>query len=1306
MSRHSFVEHVEVMAASYQIAPPEPFNFSCPKEWTKWIRRFERFQIASGLNEKPQETQVNTLIYTMGENADEIFQSFGMSDEDKKDFKKVKEKFDAHFIPRRNVVFERAAFNKRKQEEGETVDMFVTSLYSLSEHCEYGNLREEMIRDRILSGMRDFALSLKLQLDDKLTLDKAVAQAREAEAIKKQQPTLRGDQKEKVETPANVGAVHKKIGGQDRGQRSNRRGPGGARRQVGGRQACTRCGRSPPHDRQRCPAKDAACHKCGKRGHFKAMCRSVRNVGEVYQDTDSASKEAFLGAVGTEQSDPWLVKVCLMKQTVEFHIDTGAEVSVIPQQLYNRLGRPPLTRADKTLKGPSNNVLPVKGRFSAVLSRGQSESKQEIYVATRLNRPLLGRPAIEALQLVQRVHGVQSVPVNPIQQFPSLFRGLGKLKGQYSIKLKEGAMPYALTTPRRVPIPLMKSVKVELERMESQGVISKISEPTEWCSGMVVVPKANGKVRICVDLTRLNDNVCRERHPLPAVDQTLAQLAGARVFSKLDANSGFWQIPLSPESIPLTTFITPFGRYCFHRLPFGITSAPEHFQRRMSEVLGDLEGVVCMMDDVLVHGRSQEEHDERLIKVLNRLQAEGLTLNQEKCKFSQSQVPFLGQVVNESGITPDPSKVAAIQNVRAPTGVGEVRRFLGTINQMSKFVPNLSDVTKPLRELLVKDNQWVWGPPQQKAFDQVKQMLTTAPILALFNPKLETTVAADASSYGLGAVLLQKQEDGELKPVAYISRSMTPTEQRYAQIEKEALAFTWACERFADYLIGLEFMIHTDHKPLVPLFSTKRLEELPIRVQRFRLRMMRYQFTITHIPGKDLVIADMLSRAPANPPSSDDLLLNQEARAFVNVVIQGLPASDEQLERIKGEQKQDDVCKQIKTYCKDGWPEKHVVTGALRPYYPMRAEIAIEDELLLRGSRIVIPASMRLEILDKIHTGHQGIKKCRERACQSVWWPGLSRQLEELVKNCPECVKAQKQRAQPLITSSFPDLPWQKVATDLFEWKREHYLLIVDYYSRFIEIALLKRTSAEEVIRHTKSIFARHGIPEVVVSDNGPQYSAEVYKTFAKEYQFTHVTSSPYHPQSNGEAERAVGTIKRLLSKGKDPYLAILSYRSTPLQNGFSPSELLMNRKLRTTVPMTREQRKPKVPDQTLVRAREEEIKRNLKRNYDRRYGVRELPELNPGDAVWIPDRKEEGMVQEEVAPRSYRVNTPEGTVRRNRRVLVRMPETNGDSADADESQPELQPESQPTDETTEEPIVRRSNRVSQPRERYDPSWK
>ena len=317
---------------------------------------------------------------------------------------------------------------------------------------------------------------------------------------------------------------------------------------------------------------------------------------------------------------------------------------------------------------------------------------------------------------------------------------------------------------------------------------------------------------------------------------------------------------------------------------------------------------------------------------------------QVKCRFSQRQVPFLGQVVDETGIKPDPSKVAAIRNVPVPTNVGDIRRFLGAVNQMIKFALNLAEVTKPLRDLLVKGNQWVWGEAQQRAFEEVKRMLTTTPVLALFDPQYDTTLSADASSYGLGAVLLQRQPGGQLKPV---SRSMTATEQRYAQIEKEALAPTWACERFSDYLIGLKFHIHTDHNPLVPLFSTKRLDELPLRVQRFRLRMLRYHFTISHIPGKDLVIADMLSRAPTSTPSDSDLLFYRETSVFVDAVVQSVPASDAQLERIKREQEQDDVCKQIIVYCRDSWPEKHELTGAIRPYYPVKTEIAVANGLLL-----------------------------------------------------------------------------------------------------------------------------------------------------------------------------------------------------------------------------------------------------------------------------------------------------------------------------------------------------------------------
>ena len=258
----------------------------------------------------------------------------------------------------------------------------------------------------------------------------------------------------------------------------------------------------------------------------------------------------------------------------------------------------------------------------------------------------------------------------------------------------------------------MRAVKDELDRMQRLGVIELVETPREWSAGMVVVPKTNGRVRICVDLTKLNESVYRERHILPAVDQTLAQIAGARYFSKLDANSGFWQIPLSKESALLTTFITPFGRYHFNRLPFGITSAPEHFQRRVSTLLRDLE-VVCLIDDVLIYGRSQEQHDERLLVVLNRLEEAGLTLNRDKCEFSKTEVKFLGHILSQDGIRSDPDKVAAIVNMEGPTTVKELRRFLGMVNQLSKFMPHIAEMTKPLRDLLSKKNEWMWGQSQK-----------------------------------------------------------------------------------------------------------------------------------------------------------------------------------------------------------------------------------------------------------------------------------------------------------------------------------------------------------------------------------------------------------------------------------------------------------------------------------------------------------------------------------------------------------------------------------------------------------------
>ena len=308
-----------------------------------------------------------------------------------------------------------------------------------------------------------------------------------------------------------------------------------------------------------------------------------------------------------------------------------------------------------------------------------------VFVVAGLKTNLLGLPAITSLNLAARINNLNALQDEVLDQFPSVFQGLGTLGEEYEIQLKSDAKPFSLYTTRNVPLPLRQNVLQELNRMESIGVISKVDQPTPWCTGMVVVPKKSGSIRICVDLKPLNESVLREVHPLPKVDDTLAQLAGAKVFSKLDANSEFWQIPLTKGSRLLTTFITPYGRYCFNKPPFGISSAPELFQKRMNNLLRGLEGVLCLMDDILIVAKDMEEHHKRLTSVLIRIKEAGVTLNMDKCEFAKSKITFLGHLIDENGIQADPEKTSSILQMKPPTNVPELRRFLGMVNQLGKF---------------------------------------------------------------------------------------------------------------------------------------------------------------------------------------------------------------------------------------------------------------------------------------------------------------------------------------------------------------------------------------------------------------------------------------------------------------------------------------------------------------------------------------------------------------------------------------------------------------------------------------------
>ena len=399
----------------------------------------------------------------------------------------------------------------------------------------------------------------------------------------------------------------------------------------------------------------------------------------------------------------------------------------------------------------------------------------------------------------------------------------------------------------------------------------------------------------------------------------------------------------------------------------------------------------------------------------------------------------------------------------------ELQRFLGMTNQLAKFVPSLATMTAPLRSLLGKNSSWLWGEPQEAAFNQIKQLLTSTEILAHYDPAKDTIIAVDASNDGIGAVLLQKQGDGSRRPVCFISRSLSDAEKHYAVIEKEALAVTWASERLEEYILGIHYTTETDHKPLVPLLNTKDIAKMPPRIQRFRLRLMCYNYNVKHVEGKTQTTADALSRAPVLEPDKAAINLLTDVSVHAEKCIKTLPASSRKIQEIKEVQHSDPETAKVIQYCKSGWPDFIPDLPLMKQYWENRHHLTVIDDLLLFDDRIVIPSALRLGI-QRLHEGHQGITKTKALASTCVWWPYISSQIKTMVNKCATCAIHRPERREPLLPSSFPDRPWSRLAMDLFELKGKTYLIIVDYFSRWIELRLLEKLNSKTTITQIKSV--------------------------------------------------------------------------------------------------------------------------------------------------------------------------------------------------------------------------------------------
>lgn len=1262
-----------------QSRAPEEFTFkgNVANNWRLWRQKFDLYLLASGKTNKSEEVKVAILLNLLGDEGIQIYNTFEYDEmEDKNKIDVVLGKFDKYCNPIKNLVYEHFKFFKRDQLPGESVDRFITALRQLASTCEFKE-KDVLIRDRIVLGIREARIQEKLLQYPNLELTEAINICRSME-------NSAATQKEITKDTVNVSAINKQfmkkkysvkgdVGGCSSGQSkqnaANTSSNTATMKNTGVNEnfviKCFRCGQQ--HLKGQCPAFNRICSSCKQKGHYRKYCRNKTNVHEIMQDANNSDTgEDKNYSESTDSSDiivwsitsseinaiEWFEKIKISGQNISLKIDTGSQVNILNLSDFKKLNieKDRLNPVSSILSSYSGHKISVLGQIYLNCSYKMVTDKRLLFYVLNSGNPssILGLNAVQELNILDN-RSVNSVNKSDLQEIlnlnKSVFSGIGKVNRQYNITLTDNVIP-CVSAPRKIPIALKNKVKEKLDLMVSENLIVPVTEPTDWIHPIVIVPKPNGDIRICMDPRNLNKYIKRERFQIPTQDCLFSQLSGAKYFSLLDATSAFLQIPLTYESSLMCTITTSFGRYRYLRLPYGISSAPEIFQRFINDTLEGIQGVIAYFDDILVFGQTIEEHNDNLKVVLEKIKESGLTLNLEKSKLCVDKVNFLGHKVSGEGLSPDERKTQAIREMKYPTNKKELQRFLGMMVYLSKFIPNLSKETSQLRKLLSEKVDWAWTENEEKCFDRLKQLVSTATTLSYFDPNKETTLSVDASPYGLGSAIIQDN-----RPIEFASVSLTPTQQRYNHIEKELLALVHGCERHHYFLFGQRFRILTDHRPLLGLLK-KPLDELSPRIQRLAIRLLRYQFQLEYVPGKHHVIPDTLSRDPISDVINTDYLENNLK------VFSILATSKENEARLKQAIDEDETLQTIKFYVLNDWPKhKSAVRSDIKKFWHVKDDIYLHKDILFYKKRIIVPESLKAELLNIIHQSHQGVVSCKKQAQETIYYPGLSTDVENMVLNCPTCQKYSKSNPrEPLMPHEIPQFPWQKIGIDFKSLGPMNFLVIVDYYSKFCIVNKLSTKTADSVISTLKNIFAINGIPLEIFSDNGPPFDSNDFHNFAKLYDIQLTTSSPYYPRSNGMVERMIQTVKALLTKAyqnkEDPFLAILNYNTTPKQDLPAPCQLLMGRRLRTKLPVSKEILKPNFPTKG-VQTKLEANQSNQKKYYN--VSTKQLPELTPNQSVLVQKKIRDwkpGTIINKSGPNDYNVLVDNAEYRRNRQQL------------------------------------------------------
>lgn len=1284
-------------------------NSEDPNVVSNWIERLEQmvniaiFHAASNLPTdetakaaKIEEVKRSYLLSSLGSTAYKLLKSYCAPDlPTTKTFAQLLAILKAKLAPPPNSVSEQYRFSLVKQEDNETLAVFMGRIREAAVNCGFGNLYSMMVKNRFMGGLRSERIRTALLSDcnPETTMDQVYQKA----VLKEQ-----ASQSNSAMNPSSsVNAVGRKTftpnynrsGGKNHFPPKSNHSP--SNNTPKSSVTCDKCTLR-GHVAANCFTK---CRFCKKQGHIKKQCpklhkRNAHQVGtngngfvdgmgeksdgdggieedygydpaatnyihrvKITGDSEETGKHdgesciccslvnkelnqvngsnvissdiidysniicdndknvdnnVVVNSVNLNLGKPFL-NVKVNGKPLKMELDTGSTLSCISKTDFEKL-----KLANCKVENCTEQLCVANGQFVNSLCRAivvvefkGNRYRLPLCVVDARFPTLLGRDWIRVMMGEDWLTKMVNLTVNQVKsrkefvesiKHSSVFNpGVGEVKGfEASLDLKPNARP-KFCKARPIPFAIKETVGEAIDKLVDSGLWRPISF-SEYASPIVPVTKDDGTIRLCGDYkTTVNPNIDTTVYPLPSMEDCLAELVGGELFTKLDIKQAYNNLRLRESDQQLVAVNTHRGLFAPVRLPYGVSSAGAIFQRKIDQVLQGIPGVTCRVDDICITGPNDEVHMKRVGEVVDRLAKAGFRCRLDKCKFMEPSITYLGHEVSRLGVKPLKCKVETILKAKYPENASELVSFLGAAQYYARYIPDMSTVIEPLNKLRSEKNDWKFGVEEKRAFDELKKRLASNRVLTFYNPALPVKLDADASKHGLGAVLSHVYPDRTERPIEFISRTLSKSERNYSQIEKEALSIVWSIKRFHRYLFARKFTLITDHKPLEFIFHpTKGIPEMGVsRIVRWSLFLSSYQYNIKFRPTGKHANADMCSRFPLESQKDEDIdseeaiahsvysvVIDSEAlNSIFSVHYLGNDVALLNSVDIARHTRTDPVLSKVLHFVKEGWSESK--EESLKQYVLRKTELSEDSGCVLWGSRVVIPETLRGNILELLHSTHMGMVSMKALARSFVWWPGLDASIEHTVRVCSVCQLNQRKPPtsvpHPWVA---PKGPWERIHLDFCGPIFGHmWMVVIDAFSKWIEILRMSNTQTPAVIQELRTLFGRFGIPICMVSDNGPQLKSQEMENFTKKNGIKHIFIPSYHPASNGAAEGLVGNFKRGLKKmqmSKPDLMGnlarwLLMYRNTVHPaTGKEPAVAMLGRRTRSAFSILHPLNQPK----------------------------------------------------------------------------------------------------------------------------------